>query len=67
MLLERQCDAGKSKSLCKIRNSFKIQKEWVKEEKERDKPRNRLSTTENKLMVTIGEVSRRMGEIGNGD
>ena len=29
-------------------------------------PNNRLLTLKNKLMVTKGEVSRRMGEIGKG-
>ena len=40
-----------------------------KREREREsrKPRNRLLTIENKLMVTRGEVSRGMGEIGGGD
>jgi len=38
-----------------------------KREIERDKPRNKLLTTENKLMVTRGEVSGGMGEIGDGD
>ena len=36
-------------------------------EKERGKPRNRLLTIENKLMVTRGEVGGGMGEIGDGD
>lgn len=31
------------------------------------KPRNRLAISENKLMVTIGEVGRGMREIGDGD
>jgi len=35
--------------------------------KERGKPRNRLVTVESKLIVTIGEVGGRMGEIGDGD
>ena len=34
---------------------------------ERDKPRNRLLTTENKLMVTRGEVNRGSGLIGDRD
>ena len=34
---------------------------------ERDKPRNRLLTIENKLMDTRGEVGGGMGEIGEGD
>ena len=33
----------------------------------RGKPRNRLLTMENKLMVTRGQVGRLMGEIGDGD
>ena len=37
------------------------------EKRERDKPRNRLLTIENKLMVTRGEVGGGMGEIGDGD
>ena len=47
-----------------LRNKTKEQRE-----KERDKPRNRLSTTENKLMVTRGRVGwwRVMGEIGDGE
>jgi len=35
--------------------------------KKRSKPRNRLSTVENKLMVTRGKVGGMMGEIGGGD
>ena len=35
-----------------------------REKRERGKPRNRLLTTENKLMVTRGEVGG--GEIGDG-
>lgn len=30
-------------------------------EKEREKPRNRLLTIENKVLVTIGKVGRGMG------
>ena len=30
-------------------------------------PRNRVSTIENKLMVTRGELSNGMEELGNGD
>lgn len=33
----------------------------------RGKPRSRLITRENKLMVTRGEVGERMTEIGDGD
>ena len=33
----------------------------------RDKPRDRLLTLENKLMVTKGEVDGGIGEIGDGD
>ena len=32
-----------------------------------DKPKNRLFTTENKLMVSRIEVGGEMGEIGEGD
>ena len=35
--------------------------------RERDKPRNRLLTIENKLMVTRGEEGGEIGEIGDGD
>ena len=35
--------------------------------KKREKPRNRLLTIENKLMVIIGEVGRGIGKIGDGD
>ena len=38
-----------------------------KEKKKEDKPKNRLLTIENKLMVTRGEVGGGMGEIGEGD
>ena len=38
-----------------------------KGEKKGDKPRNRLLTIENKLMVTREEVGGGMGEIGDGD
>ena len=34
--------------------------------KERDKPRKRFLTLENKVMVTRGEVGGGMGEIGDG-
>ena len=44
----------------------KINKQRGKREGGRDKPRNRPLTTENKLMVTRGEVGGRMGEIGDG-
>ena len=33
----------------------------------RDKPRNRLLTLENKLVVTRAEVGRWGGEMGDGD
>ena len=33
----------------------------------RGKPRNRLLTIENNLMVTGGEVGGKMGEIGEGN
>ena len=36
-------------------------------ERERGKPRHRCLTIENKLMVTKGEVSGGMNEIGDGD
>ena len=35
--------------------------------KERGKPRNRLLTIENKLMVAREEVGGRMGKIGDGN
>jgi len=35
-------------------------------ENKRDKPKNRLLTIQNYLIVTKGEVSRGMGEIGEG-
>ena len=38
-----------------------------RKKRERDKPRNRLLTIENKLMVTRGEVGRGMGVTGDGD
>ena len=44
--------------------SFVEFKKWAKE---KDKPRNRLLTTENKLMVTSGEVGGEMGKIDEGD
>ena len=34
---------------------------------EANKPRNRVLTMENKLMVSRGEVGRRMGDIDGGD
>ena len=43
---------------------FKRQNKQAKEK--RDKPKNRLLTTENKQMVTRGDVSGRMGETGLG-
>ena len=45
-----------------LRNKTSEQK-WGK----RHRPRNILLTTENKLMVTRGEVGGRMSEIGDGD
>ena len=36
-------------------------------ERERGKPKNRLLTTENMLIVTRGEADGEMGEIGDGD
>lgn len=36
-------------------------------ERKRGKPRNRLLTLENTLMVTRGEVGEGMGETGDGD
>ena len=36
-------------------------------EREGDKPRNRLLTIDNKLVVTRGKVGGKMGEIGDGD
>ena len=38
-----------------------------KTKKERDKPKNRLLTVENKLMVVTGNVGEGMGEITEGD
>ena len=38
-----------------------------RKERERDKPRNRLLTIENTLLVTRGEVGKGVGEIGDGD
>ena len=46
---------------------FKKQTKWAKGKRERDKPRNRLLTTENKLMVTKREVGGGMGEKSDGD
>ena len=38
-----------------------------KTDRDRDKPRNRLLTIQNKLMVIRTEVGRGMGERGDGD
>ena len=47
---------------------WNLRNKWAKEKKEdRDKPRNRLLTIENKLMVTRGKVSRGRGETVEGD
>ena len=46
----------------KLRNQTSKRKK-----KKRDKPRIRLLTIENKLMVTRGEVGRVLREIGDGD
>ena len=48
-----------------LRNKTNEQK--GKKEREREKPRNRPLTVENKLMVTRGEVGGGTGEIGDGD
>ena len=42
-----------------LRNKTNEQRK--KEEREKDKPRTKLLTTKNKLMVTRGEVSEEMG------
>ena len=47
-----------------LRNKTNEQREG---DKGRGKPRNRLLTTENKLMVARGEVGWEMGEIGDGE
>ena len=49
-----------------LRNKTNEQRK-KKREQERDKPRNRLFTIENKLMVNRGEMGRIMAEIGDGD
>ena len=46
---------------------FKNQSKWTKEKKKRDKPKNRLLSIVNKLMVIRGEVVGGMGEKGEGD
>lgn len=38
-----------------------------KKDREKDKPRNRFFTIENKLMFTRGEVCGQVGEIGDED
>lgn len=44
----------------KVRRIFFVQRE-------RDKQRNRLLTTEKKLMVVRGEMGCKMGNIGDGN
>ena len=44
-----------------------FKKQMSKGKKERDKPRNRLLTIEDKQMISRGEVGRGMDEIGEGD
>ena len=48
---------------------FKKQNKGTKggKKRERGKPRKRLLTTENDLMVTRGEAGGGMGEIGDGE
>ena len=41
--------------------------ELKKQNKEKDKPENKLLTRENKLMVTRGEVCGGMGKISEGN
>jgi len=46
---------------------FKKQNNEQRGKKKRSKPRNRLLTVENKLIVARGEVGGWMGEIDEGD
>ena len=46
---------------------FNNNKKVTRKEKEKGKPRNRLLTIENKLMVTRGEVGGRGGDTGEGE
>ena len=45
---------------------MELKKQQVNKDKQ-DKPKNRLLTIENKLVVARREVGGRMGEIGEGD
>ena len=46
---------------------MEFKRENKERKKKRDKPKNRLLTTEDKLMGTRGKVGGRMSEMGEGD